>query len=137
MGSNRNNSRLLERVWSFMNTHQDCMRADTLYNHLQAMYGDDAVRSQQTMTQTLIRSGLFRRVSWLNTKTGKEHITSLPFSSLEGIPSTNLVVVLEARKMEEICEPYLDPTRSPLRRLDRMPAFVRRGVDLLSEGGQV
>jgi len=74
---------------------------------------------------------MFRRVGWYNEVTKQTYPFTGSISALKqwkGVPSTNLVCVLEARTMDEITAPYLDPTRSPIRRLDRMPKFVREYV---------
>ena len=133
MGANRTNSRLLERVWTFLDTHGDAMRSDTIHKHLQSVYGANGVDSQAQMTQTLIKCGLFRRVGWLNTKTEKMYPTKASARELRemGIPNTHFVCVLEARKIEDICAPYLDPTCSPMRAFKRQPAFVRKACETL------
>ena len=135
----RNNNRLAERVWSFLTNHDDAMTTTSIHNHLTSVYGVRDIPKQQTLTQVLLNSRMFRRVGWYNEATKQTYPFTGSISALKqwkSIPSTNLVCILEARTMEEVCEPYLDPARSPIRRLDRMPAFVRRQVELLRGGQQ-
>jgi|14_taG_2_1085336.scaffolds.fasta_scaffold00434_14 hypothetical protein len=130
----RNNNRLAERVWSFLINHDDAMTTTSIHKHLTNVYGVRDIPKQQTLTQVLLQSRMFKRVGWFNESTNQTHPFTGSMSALNratGIPSTNLVCILEARTMEEVCKPYLDPTASPLRRLDRMPAFVRRHVETL------
>jgi len=127
----RNNNRLAERVWSFMVNHNDAMTTSTIHQHYSAVYGNESIPKQQTLTQVLLNSRMFRRVGWYNEVTKQTYPFTGSISALKqwkGVPSTNLVCVLEARTMDEITAPYLDPTRSPIRRLDRMPKFVREYV---------
>jgi len=127
----RNNNRLAERVWSFLINHDDAMTTSTIHQHYSAVYGHESIPKQQTLTQVLLNSRMFRRVGWFNESTNQTYPFTGSMSALNqstGIPSTNLVCILEARTIEEISAPYLDPSRSPIRRLDRMPKFVREYV---------
>jgi len=116
-----------------MDNHGDAMRSDIIHQHLLGVYGPNAVYSQAQMTQTLIKCGLFRRVGWMNTKTEQMYPTKVAARELQqmGIPNTHFVCVLEARKIEDICAPYLDPTAHPMRTYKRQPAFIRAACEVL------
>ncbi len=132
----RNNNRLAERVWAFLVNHNDAMTTSTIYQHYKTVYGNEALPKQQTMTQILLYSRLFKRVGWYNESSGETYATTGSIKDLNaktGVPSTNLVCIIEARTIEEISAPYLDPSRSPIRRLDRMPKFVREYVKEASQ----
>ena len=114
-----------------MRNHNDAMSTRTIASHYNQMYGEGSLPIQSVMTQILLNSRMFTRVGWVNKDDETRyyaHTGSVDSLRVQGVPNTNLVCVIEARTIEQIAKPYLDPTCSPLRRLDRMPRVVREYV---------
>lgn len=137
MAGQSNNARMLERVWLFVSgSDNQYMRTDQIFEYYMRTYGSVETVSLANMTQTLIRSGLFKREGWYNRKSGEMHTTPLniiEFRSIHGIPNSNLVCVVKAKPLEEILDAYIKGKRT-LRRMSRQPVFVRRAFKTMKEG---
>ncbi len=118
---------MLERIWFFVEQTGGQMRTDKIHQHYTNTY-DDTPRLAD-MTQRLLKSGLFKRVGWENTKTGDFTETSLGIKDLvrSGVPNSNLVCVVQSKRIEEIIGSYISK-KSTLRKLSRQPAFVKVAV---------
>lgn len=118
---------MLERIWFFVEQTGGRMRTDKIHQHYANTYED--IPRLADMTQRLLKSGLFKRVGWENTKTGDFTETSLGIKDLvrSGAVNSNLVCVVESKRIEEIIESYIN-NKSTLRKLSRQPAFVKAAV---------
>lgn len=124
MGRNIN-ARLLERVWFFIE-QRGPMRTDLIQQHYATTYGVNLKLA--TMTQTLLSSGLFKRVGWYNRLHDTMIETSLSSNDM-GIKDNAYVCVVGAKSLDEIISAYREGKRT-LRQIGKMPSFVREAVSL-------
>jgi len=124
MGGNKSNARLLERVFMFVGQAGE-MRTDLIHQHYASTYGN--APRLANMTQSLISSGLFKRVGWYDRLEDLVLRTEKSSKQL-GLHSARFVCVVKAKPLEEIIDKYISGEKTPLRRLERMPAFVRSAV---------
>lgn len=120
----KGNARLVERAFLFVAQAGE-QRTDNLQSHLRTTYGN-APRLAD-MTQTLLYSGLFKRVGWYDRVEDTMMRTSKTSKEL-GLHSARYICVVDAKSKDEIIDKYLEG-KSTLRRLESMPAFVRQMVE--------
>ncbi len=100
------------------------MRTDLIQQHYANSYG---VRVKlNSMTQTLLSSGLFKRVGWYNRTNDTMIETSLSSNEM-GIKDPAYICVVGAKSLDEILLAYREGKRT-LRKMDKMPHFVREVV---------
>jgi phosphomevalonate kinase len=123
MGRNIN-ARMLERIWFFVE-QRGAMRTDLIQQHYANTYGDNLKLA--SMTQTLLSSGLFKRAGWYN-RVHDEMIETTLSSNQMGIKDPAYVCVVEAKSLDEVVAGFRDGRRT-LRKINKMPSFVRDAVE--------
>ena len=125
MGRNTTNARLLERVFMFVSQTGEC-RTDRIHEYYGLTYGTLKMPRLANMTQSLLSSGLFKRVGWYDRSENELMRTSLSSKEL-GLNSRRWVCVVDVKNMDEIIDKYISGKKT-LRRLENMPSFVREAV---------
>ena len=115
------NARLLERVWFFVE-QRGPMRADLIHQHYTSTHEREWV-SRAAMTQTLLASGMFKRVGWYNRNDDTMLETTLSSKAL-GIKNAAYVCVIDTKSLDEILSAFREGKRT-IRTLGKMPVFVR------------
>lgn len=100
------------------------MRTDLIQQHYANAYGEQVHLG--TMTQALLSSGLFKRAGWYN-RVHDEMIETTLSSTEMGIKDPAYVCVVEAKPLEEILATYRE-RKHPLRKMSKMPHFVREAI---------
>ncbi len=121
----KGNARLVERAFLFVSQAGE-QRTDNLQAFLQTTYGHASAPRLADMTQTLLYSGLFKRVGWYD-RVDNTMLRSSKTSKELGLHSARYICVVDAKTKDEIIDKYLEG-KSTLRRLESMPAFVRQMV---------
>lgn len=124
----KSNARMIERVFMFVAQAGE-MRTDLIHQHYTNTYGN--APRLANMTQALLASGLFKRVGWYDRTDGVMFPTSQSSKDL-GLNSQRWVCVVNVRPLDEVIDTYLSGKKT-LRRLDKMPAFVRNAVKEASQ----
>jgi len=124
MSGKKSNARLLERIFMLVSQVGE-MRTDRIHEAYETTYGNPPRLAN--MTQTLLSSGLFKRVGWYDRVDDLVMRTEKSSKQL-GLHSARYVCVVQTKTMEEIIEKYIGGKTTPLRRLESMPAFVRYAV---------
>lgn len=119
---------MLERVFLFVAQAGE-KRTDEIHHYYTNTYGN--APRPANMTQALLSSGLFKRVGWFDRTANEMHRTSLSSKDL-GLNSRRWVCVVDVKNMDEIIDNYLSGKRT-LRRLEKMPSFVRDAVKEASQ----
>tara|TARA_R110002012_G_scaffold9222_2_gene42482 strand:- start:20596 stop:20976 length:381 start_codon:yes stop_codon:yes gene_type:complete len=116
MAGAMNRGLLTTRVWSML--QDGPMTSEELYHKYVAAYGTGkAVDRPSTFVQIVMRCGLMKKVG--ETKVVTKYLT--------GGATRRTVSVWEAKTLPELVKPYLKDGH-PLRKLSRMPKFVRDAV---------
>ncbi len=114
---------MLERVWFFVAQAGE-KRTDDIHDYYTETYGN--APRLANMTQALLSSGLFKRVGWFDRSENELMRTSMSSKDL-GLNSRRWVCVVDARSLDEVIDKFVSGKRT-LRRLDKMPSFVRDAV---------
>ena len=115
MGGQMNRGLTTTRVWSML-IESGPMTSPEIYEEYSKHYSQNT-RSPSAFTQILRRTGLFVIV-------GEKQITT---EYLTKTKATRMVSVWNAKPLSQIIKPYISGTH-PLRKLSRMPKFVRDAV---------
>lgn len=120
-----------ERIWSLLMA-EGAMATDDIYAWYRQEYGNGhkcGITTQRQMTLIIKGCGMMRKIGWRHNKHGFIN-SDVPASMLQsfGFPVTGSCSVWEAKTIDEITKPYLEGKHT-LRRLDRMPKFIRKIVE--------
>lgn len=119
---------MIERVFLFVAQAGE-KRTDEIHNYYNDTYGN--APRPANMTQALLSSGLFKRVGWFDRTTNELTRTTMSSKDL-GLNSRRWVCVVDVRSLDEVIENYLSGKKT-LRRLEKMPSFVRDAVKEASQ----
>lgn len=114
MAGAMNRGLLTTRVWSML-IESGPMTSPEIYEEYSKHYSQNT-RSPSAFTQILRRTGLFVIV-------GEKQITTEYLTT----KATRMVSVWNAKPLSQIIKPYIGGSH-PLRKLSRMPKFVRDAV---------
>ena len=116
MGGQMNRGLTTSRVWSML-IESGPMTSPEIYEEYNKHYSKNGINSPSAFTQILRRTGLFVIVG--EKKIVTEYLTKTK--------ATRMVSVWDAKPLSEIIKPYIGGSH-PLRKLSRMPKFVRDAV---------
>jgi hypothetical protein len=126
MGANKTGSRIVERVWTHLR-ETGPMDGQAIAKWYADEYESGAYIGQaggSSFTQTLQKSNCFRRIGWIDRRSGAQH-PNTPYAQMRNKPWRAYATPLfEARDIQEILEPYL-AGQSTFRRIEKMPRFVQ------------
>ena len=128
MGVNSTNARMLERIWFFVAGAGE-QRTDNLLQWYASSHGDTPRLAN--MTQSLISSGLFKRVGWYDRIDDVMMRTNQSSRDL-GLNSARYICVVDVKSLDEIIDKYIN-NKSTLRTLSSMPSFVKDAVKEASQ----
>lgn len=126
MGANKTGARIVERVWAHLR-EVGPMNGQEIAKWYAGYYENGALIGQaggSSFTQTLQKSNCFRRIAWVDQRSGTTH-ANMPYREMRNKSwRAKATPLFEARPIEDIIEPYLQG-QSTFRRIEKMPAFVR------------
>jgi len=127
MGKNRSGRALLMgELWPLV-VSRGSMNTAEMMNHLIAKKGLNGVCRWKNGSLSMLQLSQVIRACGLFVCVGKER-ASPPQDAIVDYTTKRDYKIYEAKSLDEIVEPYLDPTRHHLRRLDKQPQFVRDEV---------
>lgn len=117
MGEPMNRGMMVARVWNMLND-EGAMRSIDIYTKYCDTYLKYGVYTASAFSQILRRSGCFIPV-------GEETVER---TYVMGNKSNLTVTVWDSKPIEALIKPYITEGCHPLRKLSKMPAFVREAV---------
>jgi len=117
MGEPMNRGTMIARVWNLLND-EGPMASTEIFKKYQDSYLKYGVYTPSAFSQILRRSGCFIPVDEITVS--KTYIL--------GNKSNLRVTVWDAKPIEQLIKPYITEGCSPLRRLSKMPQFVKQAV---------